>query len=426
MNSLLTNESKLIPEPALTRIIIVEDSIDVSDSIRDVIELEIEACSIIQASNFAQAKLLIEQEKPDIALLDIKLAQFNGLDLIPLLKDTNPDVACIVLTAYRDVKYTVKAIRFGANDYLHKPVEPLKLIQVIQQMIERLNLRKRLLASQQQVQVLNESLEKKVKDKTALLQHTIESLESKGRDLEKAKLEAEEANRVKSEFLSSMSHELRTPLNAILGFSQLLQQTPEIKANKHNLENIDEIYTAGRHLLNLVNDILDLARIESGKMTLTLCDVKFNELLTDCLSLVDTQIEQNGITVVNNVNAISIVNADHTRLKQVLLNILSNAIKYNRQQGNIIISTEVVDNSLKVSITDSGDGLSQQQIAKLFVSFERLNNPEQVEGAGIGLVICKHLIEAMGGTIGVTSKLDVGSTFWFKISLSNISQEKIH
>jgi len=240
------------------------------------------------------------------------------------------------------------------------------------------------------------------------------------KDLNAALSAAEQANQAKSEFLSRMSHELRTPMNAILGFGQLLELDAD-GFSPTQKQNVAEILLAGDHLLNLINDVLDLAKIESGKFEASIKDVFLNDVLQGCLALISPQLESLHLRVIDNVtNHNYVVRADFTRLKQVMLNILSNAVKYNGEYGKITLTCEIREaHRLRISISDTGDGLSEADIGKLFTSFERLNQRNNVEGAGIGLVITKHLIEIMGGSIDVECKLGEGCTFHVELELAD-------
>lgn len=232
--------------------------------------------------------------------------------------------------------------------------------------------------------------------------------------------EAEKANLAKSEFLSQMSHELRTPMNAILGFAQMMELDID-DLNETQCENVNEILTAGRHLLGLINEVLDLARIESGKLEISMEVVLLSDVLAQSIMLVTSQADMRNITLINTLSEEGYtIYADYTRLKQVLINLLTNAVKYNREDGAILLDGGITDEGvLRINVKDTGCGLKEEEIDKLFSPFERLNAVENVEGTGIGLTITKHLIELMGGHIGVESVVDHGSNFWIEIALFN-------
>ena len=243
-------------------------------------------------------------------------------------------------------------------------------------------------------------------------------LQEKNTELESARSVAEKANLAKSDFLSSMSHELRSPLNAILGFAQLMDSdsTPAAPTQK---ESIAQILQAGWHLLKLINEILDLAKVESRQVPLSEEPVSLAEVMLECQSMIEPLAQQRGIKLALPLFDIPFfVRADHTRLKQVIINLLSNAIKYNRENGTVEVQcTESTPGRIRTSIKDSGTGLSPEQLAQLFQPFNRLGQEAGgEEGTGIGLVVAKRLVELMGGSIGVESTVGAGSVFWFELA----------
>jgi PAS domain S-box-containing protein len=239
-------------------------------------------------------------------------------------------------------------------------------------------------------------------------------------ELESAKSAAEKANLAKSDFLSSMSHELRSPLNAILGFAQLLESTSPLPTASQK-ENIAQILQAGWHLLKLINEVLDLAVVESGKMSLSPETVSLAEVISECQAMMEPQAKQRGISMTfPHLDIPYYVNADRTRVKQVLINLLSNAIKYNREQGTVEVKcTATSPERIRISVKDTGAGLPPGKLTQLFQPFNRLGQESRAEeGTGIGLVMSKRVVELMKGAIGVESTVGVGSVFWIELLLT--------
>jgi PAS domain S-box-containing protein len=243
-----------------------------------------------------------------------------------------------------------------------------------------------------------------------------------------AKDEAERANRAKSEFLSRMSHELRTPLNAVLGFGQLLETDGEDPLSPVQRSRVQELLRGGRHLLSLINDVLDLARIEAGTLHLELAPVDLPALAHECLPLVEPSAALRGIrlSVPPGASGDDWVLADRTRLKQVLLNLLSNAVKYNHPGGQVQLGWRREGAQVRVVVSDTGPGLAPQQQERLFHAFERLDaERSDVEGAGIGLALSKWLVDLMQGRIGVDSAPGQGSRFWVELARAEAAAEAV-
>ncbi len=236
-------------------------------------------------------------------------------------------------------------------------------------------------------------------------------------DLIRSREEAQRANRAKSEFLSLMSHELRTPLNAILGFGQLLEMDAALDATQSDY--VREMTAAGRHLLALINEVLDLSRIETGRMDLSKERTDCAALVRECIALVEPLAVARGIRLEQGRFPDAAVLADHVRLKQVLMNLLSNAVKYNRPAGLVAVEVETADGAVRISVRDEGRGIPADRLDELFVPFNRLGaEKSEIEGTGIGLTISKRLIELMDGRIGVESEMGVGSRFWIEVPLA--------
>src|ERR1700722_11067035 len=231
-----------------------------------------------------------------------------------------------------------------------------------------------------------------------------------------AKEEAERANAAKSEFMSRMSHELRTPLNSVLGFAQILQMELE---SKEDLELVDHVYKSGQHLLTLINEVLDISRVESGNIGLAPQSVQLQELVDECLDIIGPQAKERCVDISSSDSFDYSVLADQLRLKQVILNLLSNAIKFNRPHGTVTLQCEAKGKYLRFSVSDTRFGIAPDLRERLFTAFDRLDAETRgIEGTGLGLTLSKSLIEAMGGTLDFETTVDEGSTFWFELPLS--------
>ena len=513
-----------------TYVLIVDDDVDVLSSLKDLIEIENELYVVKTATNAQQAKMLAFEFKPDIALLDIKLGQDNGLELVPWLKEKMPDVVCIMMTAYREADYAVTAVRFGADDYLYKPVDTNKLFLSLEQASEHQKLKrardtierrfravfeqtfqwlllldkqgvlldanqvalnfaginiddvagkvlwdtpwwnqsppskqriKKILDRAKQGDFIREemdlsnsrgdditldvsiktiqdghdqidlivvecrditerkkaedlvieardSLEQRVKDRTKELMRSLEHSKQ-------ARKEAEEANQLKTHFLGRMSHELRTPMNAILGFAQLLESDG---LSETQAEYLHEISQAGHHLMDLINEVLDLSKIESGHLDIDMEYIPLSDIVSDSLAMVSPMAEEKNIQLVSQLKSpeTCLLYVDRLRCKEVLINLLSNAVKYSHTGGCVEISGQMLrDDTMHITITDDGPGLSLEQQKLVFEPFTRLGAEySDIEGTGIGLTIAKQLMERMKGRIGVQSLTGHGCTFWIE------------
>jgi signal transduction histidine kinase len=267
-----------------------------------------------------------------------------------------------------------------------------------------------------------ETLELKVSKRTNQLESLNKKLQASNEEAQIAKKVAEKANLSKSDFLSRMSHELRTPMNAILGFSQLMELDVKNVLTKKHKENLSYITSAGKHLLELINEVLDLAKIESEGMEVSVERVDIIPITDNVISISKPLAAEKSVSLEYQKipKGSCFIKADPLRFKQIILNLISNAIKYNKPNGSVIVSFEEQDNDMmRLGIRDTGHGIAEDKKDKLFKPFERFDvNTEHIEGTGIGLTITKKLIELMGGTIGVESTIGEGSFFYIDIPVS--------
>ena len=239
-------------------------------------------------------------------------------------------------------------------------------------------------------------------------------------DLIQARDDAEESSKAKSVFLSRMSHELRTPLHAILGFGQIMQLQRDTLDSQQQ-KNIDRIMEAGQHLLDLINEVLDLARIESNTLDIVFEDVELSDVVSECISMITPMAEKKSVTLIDRISSGDefVVRGDFLRIKQALINLVSNAIKYGPEHANVILSARTVSNrTLRLEVTDSGPGIPREEQQLLFEPFKRLDDAKHIEGTGIGLALTRQLVELMQGKVGVVSAPGKGSTFWIELPLS--------
>ncbi|HSI60921.1 MAG TPA: ATP-binding protein [Ideonella sp.] len=360
-----------------------------------------------------------------VALVAMLVALFVSTWLQKIVTRPILDIEAVAREVVAQGDYSRRAVRISADEVGSLAEAFNNMLREIERRTEALeasNIEKareveERRAVEQEVLRLNSELEQRVLQRTA-------QLETSNRELAVATDTAERANRAKSDFLSSMSHELRTPLNAIIGFGQLLEANNPQTTEEQKRSYTEYILKAGKHLLALINEVLNLARIESGAVSLSLEPVSLMEVLADCRTIIEPLGKPHSIRFSFPPHCGFGVVADRTRLKQVLLNLLSNAVKYNREGGVVVVDCRLTqDARVRISVQDTGAGLREEQLAALFQAFNRLGQEAGTEeGTGIGLVVTKRLVELMKGTIGADSTPGLGSVFWVELpSAASIS-----
>lgn len=344
--------------------------------------------------------------------------QWSGViyEIFGLAPSIKPDVDLFMQAVHPDDRDLIEAShqqlnQTGVHDVVHRIIRPNGDIRIVHELAEMHPDKKGdplyLIGTVQDVTELKQA------EQDLLLQQS---------QLRAAIEQAEHANQAKTEFLSSMSHELRTPLNSILGFAQVLYK--DVHLNDLQKDSLNEIVQAGKHLLELINQILDFTSIESGQVELKLEAVSLNKVVNECLSLLRPQALNKQVELVIDLSDEFYVKADRLRLKQVVLNLMSNGVKYNQSNGKLTLQASLHANDVRLKVTDTGKGISQDKIHKIFTPFERLGQEgSAIEGSGIGLSISKTLIERMAGKIGLESSTEPGSSgtcFWIDIPRAKI------
>ena len=383
------------------------------------------ACDIRTAASREEFEHALGERSHDVILADESLPSFDGRAALSLATERCPDVPFIFVSGTLGEETAVERLKAGARDYVLKQRLSRLPSSVRRALAEGRALAERRRA-EEALQRLNLELERRVAERTARLEDANRALTITQERLRAAKDEADAASRAKNEFLSRMSHDLRTPLNSILGFAQLLE-LDELSAEQ--ADSVRQILKGGTHLLALINEVLDLTRIEAGHLTLSPEATSVPEVADNAASLMQPMARRYGIDLRNLVPADPprYVRADRQRLNQILLNLISNAIKYNREHGRVSIAcADQEGGRMRIEVIDTGPGIPPEDLRLLFTPFERLGAAQTaIEGTGLGLLLSRRLAEAMGGSLGVVTEVDRGSTFWVELPVSQASAREV-
>jgi len=444
------------------RILVVEDSLPLAERIRQV--LEGASYRVDLAADGREGLLRVQSEPPDLIISDLTMPEMDGYAFCQAIKsaELTKRIPFVLLDERNKPEDILWALERGADNFITKPFEDDVILERVRRIFEHLEFRQKgylemevtvrvggrdicITADKQQViELLFATFEDLARANDALLEHERE-LEAKALELEQANQQLRAGSRHKSEFLANMSHELRTPLNAILGFSELLQgQTPGPLTEKQ-ARYVANISTGGQDLLGLITDLLDLARVEAGRMELHIAPVNLREVIEAVLHEIRPKAAAKGLSLeLVVVEALPPVPADPIRLNQILQKLLSNAVKFNPAGGRVTVTARRVPSSefgvsssqpetrdpkpetasasefVEIAVADTGIGIKAENLPMLFQTFTQLEPTfaKRYQGAGLGLSLTKRLVELHGGRILVESPGEgQGSTFKVQLPL---------
>lgn len=419
---------------------------------------------VVPTANGAEALDKLHTEEFGLIISDILMPVMDGFQLCKKVNSDDklnsiPFVFCTA--SYTDEQDEELALQLGAARFIRKPFDMFELITIIEDLCNGYNMSRLNTTPGNKIpedgddayKLYNEILVKKLEDKMLLLEKEIterknieaelaeernkleetvnartSELELSMQKLQDSNLLLEHANRAKNKFLESMSHELRTPLNAILGFTEILYGQHFGKLNEKQIEYVKEVDSSGKHLLGHINNLLNIVKIDAGKMELTLETCSLRQLMDSIVCMLNSQFARKNITVKTTIDsAPDVIVVDVRKYKQIMYNLLSNALKYTPEGGCISITcTGKSDTGIRVEISDTGKGISKKEKQHLFSGFYQADwvHNDQLGGTGVGLTLTRRLVELHGGKIGVDSEVGSGSTFWFTIPLAETRKQE--
>jgi len=380
--------------PETASILVVEDEAGTRATLCAI--LEDAGNEVIGLEKGTEALEMIRKRSPNVIITDIRLPDIGGMEILELAKEINPEVAVIMMTGYASIETAVNAVNEGAYAYFVKPVSPDGIKTTIANALR-----------QQRLSVENKRL--------------VDDLQRSNKLLFEANEELRKATEAKSEFLAHMSHELRTPLNVIIGFSELMIDRVPGEINEEQKHCLNDILDSGKHLLNLISDVLDLSKIESGKMKLRLTNFALTKVIESLKNTIMPMLVSKKQSLDIKVDEeFPLVRADEAKVRQVLLNLLSNSNKFTGEGGKLKIEAVRDGDWCQVSLIDNGIGIKKDDQERIFEPFCQLDNPltKEKSGTGLGLAVAKQIIERHGGRIWVESEYERGSRLTFTLPLA--------
>jgi signal transduction histidine kinase len=365
-------------------------------------ELQAMGHRVTTAATGREALTLFGKQPFNIVITGVKLPDVSGREILEMTKELNPEVAVIMLTDHASLQTAVNAIDEGAYAYILEPEAMTELKMMINNALR-----------EQELLVKNRKL--------------VDSLQRSNKNLERTNKALEQASHAKSDFMAKMSHELRTPLNVIIGFAELMLDQVPGTVNEEQKQCLDDIFASGQHLLGLINDILDLSKIESGKVELRLTNITLPNLIESARSAMMPILVQRRQSLGVKLEAgLPLVRADEARLRQVFFNLLSNATKFTPNGGEIRIEAARKGNWCQVSVVDNGIGIKKEDQKQIFAPFYQVENSiaRERKGTGLGLALVKQIVEQHGGRVWVESEYGKGSRFTFTLPLAELVQKR--
>ncbi len=432
-------------------VLVVDDEYSVRSVLSQV--LQSHGFKVTATESGEKALRLFKQRPFDLVIADIVLPGMNGIELLEKMKARYPSVQVIIITSHASLDTAIRALRCGAYDYLLKPFEDISLVSAVaRRAIEKISLmsqNRRLIAK---LKGKNEELERRVAERTAELEKTNAQLMQEIKERIRAQDVAETANRAKSEFLANMSHELRTPLNHMIGFTEIVLNKNLGDLNEIQEEYLNDVLQSSEHLLSLINDVLDLSKVEAGRLKLVLSDTDLKLLLKNSFKIIKEQAMKRNIKLTIDIDGVpETIRVDEGRLKQIIYNLLSNAVKFTGDSGEVRLGARMVDcivrpglrrgdpegfqvvqarvdggngastktkKCVELFVSDTGAGIRPEDQERIFDRFEQADasSGRRFQGTGLGLSLTKSLVELHGGKIRVLSEGEgKGSTFSFVI-----------